>query len=70
MNQILEECKRRYPIGTKYYCARNKQEAIVIYGQFTIHDFVMIHGDNGQGVLYNDDGEYAKIISNQIDIWI
>jgi len=67
MQEILEEAKRRYPIGTKYISAAESDdiEYESKYGRFQIIGTDTIWGDSGEGVLYQD-GEWAKI-TNRIN---
>lgn len=59
--QLLEEAKRRYPVGTKY--SDNGIEYEVEEAQyFKIITLLKIYGNNGAGCLMYD-GKWAEIIS-------
>jgi len=65
MDEILKECKRRYPIGTKYKCVSSKHiDRIyeVTSQSFRVPSFNTVYAEGGKGVLYSK-GDYAEIIN-------
>ncbi len=65
--QIQEECKKRYPIGTKYKCAKNKNEYVLesTHSNYEVIDKVAIDAGYRLGWLYYE-GNYAEIISTPV----
>lgn len=63
MDEILKECKRKYPIGTKYKCVLSKHsDSYEVTSQsFRVPSFNTVYAEEGKGVLYSK-GEYAEII--------
>jgi len=67
---LLEEAKRRYPIGTKYKNAVNKQESVIryelVYGaNDNIYGQSKTHGSEFDGAVYYK-GEWAEILETKI----
>ena len=62
MEQLLEEAKRKYPIGTRYKCALTDSEYTVEKPNFSIYNSNTIHTEYGRGTLYYN-GKWAEIIS-------
>ena len=65
IEKIQEECKRRYPVGTRYICPssntmfkieENYPNTYNIWGRNSID------GGFGRGYLYNN-GKFAEIVS-------
>lgn len=72
--EILEEAKRRYPVGTKIKCLRgwsgtNLKETGIINGIISIEQDVTIYDECS---LYNlciyDNGEWAEIVKKEIPL--
>lgn len=63
IQEIQEECKKRFPIGCKFKCANTKQESILLQDNtvYTI-DNNNIYASYGRGCLYHQ-GKYAELIS-------
>jgi hypothetical protein len=63
--EMLIECRRRYPIGTTFICPETNRRYIIekqdtnTYELFTNYG---INGGHGKGYLYNH-GKWAKIVS-------
>jgi hypothetical protein len=67
LEKILEECKKRYPVGTTYKCVADEYYEYTVKTQSfsinTLHSFDQIHGEMGKGVLW-ENGKFAEIISS------
>lgn len=64
LKEILEECKKRYPVGTTYRCAGDFDYIYVVQEQsFAIRTKYgdQIHGEHGKGILW-ENGKFAEII--------
>ena len=62
-NELLEEAKRRYPVGTKYGTAFGSYNEYIVGTQnFSIYSKNTIWGEASKGVLYYS-GNWAKIIT-------
>lgn len=59
---LLEEAKKRYPIGTKYKCAAGGTILTVEKQSFTKIGKDTIHAESGKGCLFYD-GKWAEIVS-------
>jgi len=70
MKDILEECKKKFPIGTKYKCANSNNDDISkgsVNGVFEVKEYIIkkkshfgVHSGNGWLHL---NGKYAEIVS-------
>lgn len=60
---LLEEAKKRYPIGTQYKCAYGGETIwTVVEQRFTLAESDVIHSQPGKGCLYHK-GNWAEIVS-------
>ena len=63
VNDLLEEAKRRYPVGTKYKSViPNDREYTVDEQSFSLRNANHVWGEANKGSLY-DNGKWAEIIS-------
>lgn len=69
MDDILKECFKKYPIGTKYKCANSDGDVVyeVNSQSFCIPNDGTIYGEEGKGCLYTN-GKYAKIVSSNLKV--
>lgn len=59
---LLEEARRRYPVGTKYKCVRAALMHVVEKQTFEQHNPTTIFGEPGKGCLYVG-GKWAEIVT-------
>lgn len=71
IDNIFKECLKKYPIGTKYYCASG--ECVIEYEvtsqSFNIPSDKIVYGETNKGCLYKN-GNYAEIIEKSIPRYI
>ena len=63
MEKILEECKRRYPVGTRFKSVFDGCERIVRNGLFISYKYnaIMDHSEKGGNYVYYN-GKFAEIL--------
>lgn len=67
IDDILQQCYTKYPVGTKYKCANNGNQFVVTQQNFKRYDSNTIHGEHAKGCLYYK-GKFAEIVSHEIPI--
>jgi hypothetical protein len=61
---LLEQAKKKYPVGTRYKSVVYSGEVYVVEEQTFKHANGNIHGEDGKGILYRD-GKWAEIIKEE-----
>ena len=59
--ELLEQAKKKYPVGTRYKSAGYSETEYVVEKQTFEYDDGNIRGEDGKGILYRE-GKWAKII--------
>jgi hypothetical protein len=64
IEEIQEECKKRFPIGCVYKVIGSQEVHTLIQDKYTYRiKEGHIYASEGKGVLYHSDGTYSELIS-------